>query len=392
MLKRRVPPPLVKLHGHGTRGSIRGHKRPGVRPSVGCNGWPDASQWEAADRHTELRDQTGHQSQMSGLRYRPEERPDGGDGPWSGCSDLPCMLDAISRDWTDRSMTAWQMLQEMALHPLRRFAKVVDFSHFAPQRACPPGQGCGAVMMLLSRGSKAKVSSRPEAGSMCRLRRSVCVRRAASWCANVLMCSCVAVGKIHTHVGAMWCRGSDDIDGYYQVQMHSVVGAGPSSRSSRSCARRAVDSNPTRNRNPNSSSPSSRCLCCPTPQSPPLRRVARMSHLFVQGRAFRLPRRPRVPVNVNVAVRTLGSSLSNRNRNSHIRTHANLSTHSVAQLSRPAGLESSALPVPQPHQSLTLNGFVRSVRKQKRVAFAAIGDGSSLRTVQAVLTPDQADA
>ncbi|KAF2730264.1 asparaginyl-tRNA synthetase [Polyplosphaeria fusca] len=40
---------------------------------------------------------------------------------------------------------------------------------------------------------------------------------------------------------------------------------------------------------------------------------------------------------------------------------------------------------------VTLNGYVRSVRKQKRVAFAALGDGSSLHTVQAVLTPQQAE-
>ncbi|KAF2201896.1 asparaginyl-tRNA synthetase [Delitschia confertaspora ATCC 74209] len=40
---------------------------------------------------------------------------------------------------------------------------------------------------------------------------------------------------------------------------------------------------------------------------------------------------------------------------------------------------------------LTINGFVRTVRKQKRVAFAAIGDGSSLQTVQAVFTPEQAE-
>lgn len=39
---------------------------------------------------------------------------------------------------------------------------------------------------------------------------------------------------------------------------------------------------------------------------------------------------------------------------------------------------------------LTVNGFVRSVRKQKRVAFAAISDGSSYEALQAVLTPDQA--
>ncbi|KAF2433701.1 asparaginyl-tRNA synthetase [Tothia fuscella] len=41
-------------------------------------------------------------------------------------------------------------------------------------------------------------------------------------------------------------------------------------------------------------------------------------------------------------------------------------------------------------KSLTVNGFVRSIRKQKRVAFAAITDGSSVDVLQAVLTPEQA--
>lgn len=40
---------------------------------------------------------------------------------------------------------------------------------------------------------------------------------------------------------------------------------------------------------------------------------------------------------------------------------------------------------------VTINGFVRSIRKQKRVAFAAIGDGTTLEPLQAVLTPDQAN-
>lgn len=39
---------------------------------------------------------------------------------------------------------------------------------------------------------------------------------------------------------------------------------------------------------------------------------------------------------------------------------------------------------------MTVTGYVRSIRKQKRVAFAAIGDGSNLHPVQAVLDPDQA--
>ena len=40
--------------------------------------------------------------------------------------------------------------------------------------------------------------------------------------------------------------------------------------------------------------------------------------------------------------------------------------------------------------SITVNGYVRSLRKQKRVAFAAIGDGSTMESLQAVLKPEQA--
>lgn len=39
---------------------------------------------------------------------------------------------------------------------------------------------------------------------------------------------------------------------------------------------------------------------------------------------------------------------------------------------------------------VTVNGYVRSIRKQKRVAFAAIGDGSTIESLQAVLKPEQA--
>ncbi|KAL5121039.1 asparaginyl-tRNA synthetase [Pleosporales sp. CAS-2024a] len=40
---------------------------------------------------------------------------------------------------------------------------------------------------------------------------------------------------------------------------------------------------------------------------------------------------------------------------------------------------------------MTVTGYVRTVRKQKRIAFAAIGDGSTLQTLQAVLPPHLAD-
>ncbi|KAI4655737.1 hypothetical protein J4E93_000452 [Alternaria ventricosa] len=45
----------------------------------------------------------------------------------------------------------------------------------------------------------------------------------------------------------------------------------------------------------------------------------------------------------------------------------------------------------QDNEALTINGYVRTVRKQKRIAFAAIGDGSTLQTVQAVLPPQLAE-
>lgn len=41
-------------------------------------------------------------------------------------------------------------------------------------------------------------------------------------------------------------------------------------------------------------------------------------------------------------------------------------------------------------ESLSVNGWVRSVRKQKRIAFAAIGDGSTTGSLQAVLKPEDA--
>lgn len=40
---------------------------------------------------------------------------------------------------------------------------------------------------------------------------------------------------------------------------------------------------------------------------------------------------------------------------------------------------------------LSLRGWVRSIRRQKRVAFAAIGDGSTPDPLQAVLKPEDVD-
>jgi asparaginyl-tRNA synthetase len=42
------------------------------------------------------------------------------------------------------------------------------------------------------------------------------------------------------------------------------------------------------------------------------------------------------------------------------------------------------------HREIQVQGLVRSVRKQKRFGFAEISDGSTVRSLQAVLTPEQA--
>lgn len=41
-------------------------------------------------------------------------------------------------------------------------------------------------------------------------------------------------------------------------------------------------------------------------------------------------------------------------------------------------------------QEIKVNGFIRSVRKQKRFAFAEISDGSTIEPLQAILKPAQA--
>ncbi|RII06367.1 hypothetical protein CUC08_Gglean009588 [Alternaria sp. MG1] len=63
----------------------------------------------------------------------------------------------------------------------------------------------------------------------------------------------------------------------------------------------------------------------------------------------------------------------------------------IAELLRPSPQSISAQRTPRDNEALTINGYVRTVRKQKRIAFAAIGDGSTLQTVQAVLPPQLAE-
>ncbi|ORY15801.1 mitochondrial carrier domain-containing protein [Clohesyomyces aquaticus] len=106
--------------------------------------------------------------------------------------------------------------------------------------------------------------------------------------------------------------------------------------------------------------------------------------LLSSTRTFRLPRL--FPCFTAAAVPAAAQWLCR----SHI-TSTTWTPSNVASL-----LEDPASQLPSPDEpssglALTINGFVRTVRKQKRVAFAAISDGSSLKTVQAVLSPEQAD-
>ena len=38
-------------------------------------------------------------------------------------------------------------------------------------------------------------------------------------------------------------------------------------------------------------------------------------------------------------------------------------------------------------EEIVVNGFIRSIRNQKKMSFASVGDGSSLEPLQAILTP-----
>ncbi|RMZ70276.1 asparaginyl-trna synthetase [Pyrenophora seminiperda CCB06] len=73
------------------------------------------------------------------------------------------------------------------------------------------------------------------------------------------------------------------------------------------------------------------------------------------------------------------------------RCSSTFSPSNLAELLRPSPFPSSSPPSPIDGETLTINGYVRTVRKQKRIAFAAIGDGSTLQTVQAVMAPQLAE-
>ena len=71
-------------------------------------------------------------------------------------------------------------------------------------------------------------------------------------------------------------------------------------------------------------------------------------------------------------------------------THSSINSRSVVrcaqilQASKNGGVGSFE------DQKIKVNGFIRSVRKQKRFAFAEISDGSTVEPLQAILKPAQA--
>ena len=114
--------------------------------------------------------------------------------------------------------------------------------------------------------------------------------------------------------------------------------------------------------------------------------VASMStSLCIRGRAFRLPLL--FPLRRATAI-----PCSHAQWPCRLRCNSTFSPTNIAALLSPPTLSPTSPQLRAPSgEILTINGFVRSVRKQKRVAFAAIGDGSTLKTVQAVFSPEQAD-
>ena len=48
-------------------------------------------------------------------------------------------------------------------------------------------------------------------------------------------------------------------------------------------------------------------------------------------------------------------------------------------------------PRPSAGEKITANGWIRTARKQKRITFLELGDGSTPETLQVVLNPAQAE-
>lgn len=46
---------------------------------------------------------------------------------------------------------------------------------------------------------------------------------------------------------------------------------------------------------------------------------------------------------------------------------------------------------PEDSGKVVVNGFIRSIRNQKQRSFANVGDGTTTKSLQAILTPEQAE-
>lgn len=94
--------------------------------------------------------------------------------------------------------------------------------------------------------------------------------------------------------------------------------------------------------------------------------------------------------NVGVPLRSLVSGYGGVRA---VSSNANLFPRTIASLLYPAteGTDESTEGSPKPQEeNVTINGWVRSVRRMKSVSFAHISDGSSTTPLQAVLTKEQA--
>lgn len=88
--------------------------------------------------------------------------------------------------------------------------------------------------------------------------------------------------------------------------------------------------------------------------------------------------------------RSLSTSVTRYNHSSSLASRKQLRLR-CAELLNASGADNNSQNKYE-NEEITLEGFVRSVRKQKRFAFAEISDGSTVKSLQAILTPEQGAA
>lgn len=84
------------------------------------------------------------------------------------------------------------------------------------------------------------------------------------------------------------------------------------------------------------------------------------------------------------------ASICNASRGWHAHV-ALIRPFSTSRASRQHFTISKLLSEEQPVDDVEVHGWVRTLRKQKRIAFLALGDGSAYQPLQAVLTPEQSE-